>query len=394
MIKILLVSPFSKDANSYYRALGPWNYLAKQNRKRRYRHTQDLDAANVPEVEIRVAQDSIGVQGIAWDVVDQFDLVFMHRPCRNEDITIMKVAYNLGVPVWVDYDDWLFDVPYWNPVRGQYMNPAVHQAIAMCIGCADVVSVSTAALYDKLKLVNPNVVILPNMYREDLYKYRASQPPERKNAFAWRGTATHDMDLLSVKDGWKMLPDKVTFFGGPYWGLLSEMRQGSYDVVGAQDPFLYMKAIYDFAPKVMLVSLVDNLFNRVKSNIAYQEALHAGAVCVAPDMLEWQRPGVITYEPGNSMSFLHAATQAYEMSEEARAEAVHHAFTHMQELYGAPHINRIRENVLEAVATGKYEKNPRSPWDEFVGLWVQGRLKGSPVQNVSEEALKAKGLAV
>lgn len=379
MIKILVVSPYSKDANSLYRGLGPWQYLTKANRD---------------EVSMTVGQDDIGMSGISWDVIGQFDLLFLHRPCRDDDLTLIKVARNMNVPVWIDYDDLLTDVPYWNPTAGQYSNPAMHQVMATCLATADVVSVSTSALYDKFKPINKNVVIIPNMYRSDLFPYREKTLTPRKNAFVWRGTATHDADLMSVLGGLKTLPDKITFWGGPYWGVLKEMPPRSCAIMGPQDPFLYLKSLYDFAPKVMLFPLVDCLFNRCKSNIAYQEALHAGAVCVAPDMPEWNRPGVITYEPGNSMSFLEAATTAYKMSPEAHTDAVLMSYQHMLELYDAPVVNKIRQDVLHAVLAPEFERNTRNPWDQMVGMWAQGILKGSPTVpgGIPEETLKAKGL--
>src|SRR5437016_2822374 len=100
MISVLLVSPFSKDANSFHRCSGPWNYMAKQAR------------IKDKQFRIALASDEVGIHGTAWDVVDQFDLVFFHRPCREDDLTILKIAKLLGVPTWVDYDDWLFDVPF------------------------------------------------------------------------------------------------------------------------------------------------------------------------------------------------------------------------------------------------------------------------------------------
>lgn len=379
MIKVLIVSPFSHDANSYHRCMGPWTYLAKHNRDK---------------VQIALAQDDLGMAGVAWDQIAQFDAVFFHRPCRDDDMTMLKIAKNLGIPVWADFDDWLFDVPYWNQTKHQYDQPGIQNVIATFVATADVVTVSTSALYDRFRLVNSNVVIIPNMYRSDIYRYRESDPGPRLNDFVWRGTNTHDADLLSVCDGFKRLPGKTLFFGGPTWVLLSQMRPGSFLEVGTQDNLNYMKQILFAAPKVLLFPLVDCFFNRCKSNIAYQEALHAGALCVAPDLPEWNRAGVVTYAPGNAADFERAATQAIEMDSAERASVVEDAFDHMRVLYDAPNVNPIREQVLYAILAPDFKTNPRDPFDPLCGIWALGKLKGrSTMPQISEETLQKKGLA-
>jgi len=363
MIQILVVSPWAKDANSFYRCMGPWSYLAKQSRKR-----GDV-------VQIRLAQDDIGNQGVAWDTVDQCDLVFMHRPCRDGDMTILKVAKNMNVPVWVDYDDWLFDVPLWNPTAGNYNAQATQNVVATMMAAADVVSVTTDALYQRVKLVNPNVVIIPNCYRSDIYPYRAAKPLARTPIFAWRGTRTHDADLLSVAEGFRDLPAKTLFYGDAPWALFAQMKPGSYQPIAMQDPFLYMKTLYVNAPKVLLFPLMDCFFNRVKSNIAYQEALHAGAICVGPDLPEWRRAGVLTYEPGNAESFAARAREAFALPADEHEAIVSQAYEAMIGQYGAPEINRIRQNTLDQVMRAGFRRSERDPFDPLLGMWAMGKIK-------------------
>lgn len=352
------------DANSLHRCLGPWSVLTRDNR--------DL-------YEFQVAQDDLGMQGFGWNVVCQFDAIFFHRPCREDDLKVMQIAHLHNVPTWIDYDDWLFEVPYWNPHAAQYANQRMHEIMATMIACADVVSVTTSALYDKFKAVNKNVVIIPNMYRDDLARrYHGKVPHTTKDIFAWRGTNTHDADVLSVAEGFKRLSKPTWFFGGAPWLLLSQMRPGTFHQLSIRDPFVYMKELYFTSPKVFLCPLMDCLFNRVKSNIAYQEALHAGALCVAPDLPEWKRPGVVTYRPGDALDFLAAAESIMVMKEEDRAEQVRSAYKHMVSMYGTETINPIRVATLEAIIADDFELNEKDPRDQLVGLWALGQLKPKP----------------
>lgn len=368
MIRMLLVTPYSKDANSFYRAVGPWSYFTKIARKVGF------------DFEFFVAGEDTGHKGVAWDTVGQYDMVFMHRPCRNDDLTILRVAKNKNIPVWVEYDDWLFDVPNWNPNAYAYNDLSMQNIMAMCLACADVVSVSTSALYDKMKAVNKNVVIIPNAYRSDLYPYRKPVIHRERKEIAWRGTNTHDADMLSVGASWNELPGKVNFYGGPFWLILNQMKQDSFRVIGQQDPFLYMKNLYQAAPRVLVCPLVDCFFNRAKSNIAYQEAMHAGALCVAPDLPEWKRPGVITYNAGNSLSFAQAVQQVFDMPDAERDEAVENGYQEMLKLYDTSYINDIRRSTLLATLASDFERNIQDPMDQLLGMWSMSQLKGTPSQ--------------
>lgn len=376
--KVLLVTPYAKDANSFWRCVGPWSYLRKMMEG---------------ELEIEVAQDSIGLTGVAWDVISQFDLVFFHRPCRPDDLTMLQIAKNLQVPTWIDYDDWLFDVPNWNPNGATYHNAGLQNIMANMIACADVISVSTSALYNKFFPLNKNTVIIPNGYRSDLFPYRGEVQAERNKIFFWRGTNTHDADLLSVADGFKSLHAKTHFLGGPYWGVLNQMPKDSFQVLGSQDNFIYMKYLWDLRPKVLLFPLVDCFFNQCKSNIAYMEALHAGAVCVAPDMPEWHRPGVITYKPGDAQSFEEAANQAIEVSDKEHSQIVSQSYNHMKELYDISVVSHIRVKLLEALFSKSFEKNQRDPYDQLTAMWALSKLKHVPMVQVSQEQLQKKGLS-
>lgn len=387
MIKILAVSPMSKDANSFFRCMGPLSYLEKY-------------AGNGEKFQIKLSQDEIGnpqphgMSGLAWDAIGRFDLVYMHRPCRPDDLTILRVARNMNVPVIVDYDDWLFDVPPWNPVAHMYQTAGVQNIVATMMACADVITVSTSALYDKVRPVNKNTIIVPNCYRSDLYSYRAASPPPANPVYAWRGTNTHEGDVLSVLEGWRKLSSKTLFFGGPPWSLLSQMPTNSYQPMGGHDPFLYMKMLYKSAPKVVLVPLIDCLFNRVKSNIAYHEALHAGALCVAPDLPEWKRPGVISYQAGNSESFLISAEAAMQMHPDDHAKEVAIGFDEMKKRYDTTVISPIREQIFETTLASDFERNSRDPWDQLVGVWALSILKGKPAEmpHVPQALLEEKGL--
>jgi hypothetical protein len=364
-ISLFVHTPFGSDANSQYRCIGPWSDLS----------TLDREVNGRSGFNFEVAQDDFGHRGIAWNHVRKFDAVYLHRPCQQDQLTILEIAKNLNKPVMIDFDDDLFNVPHWNPHAGVYANAVLQAHIATAVAGADVITVSTEPLLEKFQKVNRHTVLVPNSYSSRLYWYRDKAPPKRNKIFAWRGTNTHDADLLSVGYAWKDLPGKVNFYGGVPWQLATQMDPEKFQVFGAQDVFNYMKQIYDDAPKVFLVPLVDCFFNRCKSNIAYQEALHAGAICVAPDMPEWRKPGVMTYKPGDAQSFLRAATEAFNMPEDAQAQYVAEAYDYMVKLYDSSVLAPVRYKLLESMLQPGFERNRIHPRDQRVTMLAMAALK-------------------
>lgn len=378
-VKILIVTPYGQDAHSFWRCIGPMSYLAKYS-------GGDIEIQTMGQVQGNQEK-------VTWAELATFDIIFLHRPCRPDDLTVIQMARNLNIPTWMDLDDWLFDIPLWNPNAGTYHTPGIQTIMAHCIATADVVSCSTSALYDQFKKLNPNVVIVPNAYRSDLFTYRemASDLP-RKPIFVWRGTNTHDGDIMSVASAFPSLSGKVHFLGSPPWSITRMMQPEQYQTLTHQDTLLYWKYIYGLAPKVFLVPLHDCFFNRAKSNIAYIEAMHAGAICVAPDLPEWRRPGVVTYDANDAQSFLACANHAIEMLDWEHHDMVSQAFIHMKELYDISIVNQIRIEIVKSMIDAKFERNKRDPYDQLTAIWALSRLKNTPMIEVNPETLKMKNL--
>lgn len=343
MIKILAVTPSDKEINNFWRCSGPLGYLAK--------HSQG-------EIDAHIYSYDRHTSGIFWCDLNQVDVLFLHRPSTENDLKAFQIAYLMNVPVWVDWDDWIYDIPANNPSAKYYRDPETRARITHMIQCADVVSVSTADLNGKIAQLNPRTVTLPNAYRSDLFsKFLPESYPEREPTIVWRGTNTHTDDLLTVADYLSDLPQKVTFLGNVAWEIFSKMTPGSYELKGQFDPLLYWHVIYQMKPKVWIVPLADNSFNRAKSNIAWMEALHAGALCVAPDWDEWKKPGCISYTPGAPQSFVEAVQVAHRRPHGVFTDLVKSARDEMLAEYGIKKVNERRSEVVRELVAGTYRSN-------------------------------------
>lgn len=243
-----------------------------------------------------------GVNVIKCDSADyitlkQFDVVFVQRPHSEAHLQLCKEVVNMGIPLWLDYDDLLFQIPVSNPAYKLYMNDACHKRMGDMIKMASVVTVSTMALKALLETSDTPVICMPNAY-DPVYHGDVSQAP-RSTWVTWRGSKTHEEDLMSVYEPLcEFLAGdasvRIEFIGHIFWQLLEKFPK-QVRCVGPMPWFQYMQYLKARSPKIHIVPLKDNIFNRCKSNVSLIEGRVAGAAIVAPDWYEWQTADV-TYK--------------------------------------------------------------------------------------------------
>lgn len=220
----------------------------------------------------------------------QFDVVFVQRPHSEAHLHLCKEVVNMGIPLWLDYDDFLFDVPISNGAYKLYMNTACHSRMAEMIELASVVTVSTMALKALLEISDTPVVCVPNLY-DPVYHGKVSTA-QRSEWITWRGSNTHQEDLMSV---YEPICDflasnssaRIEFIGHVFWQLLEKFPK-QVRCVGPMPWFEYISYLKNRAPKIHIVPLKDNIFNKCKSNVSMIEGRVAGAAVIAPDWYEWQ----------------------------------------------------------------------------------------------------------
>lgn len=236
------------------------------------------------------------------------------------------MAHANGKAVWIDYDDNLFAVPQSNRAHLVYDKPEVQNAMCALIAKADVISVSTEALAESVRTIinrikaapqkdtgllldERKVVVVPNAYDMELMS-DLSDPrnklPHQNKLISWRGSSTHDKDMWGVTPQLQAALAQhrewtFNFIGEPFWMTVEALQEipnlkpTNLVVTDTLDPIEYLAFLKRTAPALMVVPLDDNAFNHSKSNIAWLEATHAGAACLAPDFPEWRRPGIINY---------------------------------------------------------------------------------------------------
>lgn len=296
MASILCSIPHPVDATNLYRGTGPLQTL-----KRR-----------IGNIELGINPD------INWMMLKAADLVFFQRPAREDHVTAMKLCKSNCKPMWLDYDDNLHAIPLCNRRYSFYGHPQTQHNIATMIAMADVISVSTPHLAEstakllkcfpdngEFKLDPAKIVVIPNAYDYELHGPLDEKRPERARLVVWRGSDSHSKDLLVHTEQMVRVVQEhqdwtYEFIGEPFWITIEQLKKvakpNNLTLTPPNDPVSYFHYLKRQKPALMIVPLEDIGFNRSKSNIAWLESTVAGAVTLAPNWPEWQKPGVITYD--------------------------------------------------------------------------------------------------
>jgi hypothetical protein len=325
MVKISIHEPMPMSAVSYYRSIGVLSYLPKLNNKIKI---------NIPEQ-------------ISWSSLIGTDIFYMERPQYEKDLQAMCMAKDFNVKVWVDYDDLLHEIPKYNPAYTPYKNSNLLQNIETVFKTADIITVSTQSIkeYYSKKFNLNNIHIIPNAHND--YQYPFNIVTDTVTSINWRGSNTHRHDLLSVKDalintsktsdGWA-----YTFIGNDTWFVSDEIK--NCFTFGEMDIIDYFKFTKELKSAIQIVPLVDNEFNRAKSNIGWLEGTYSGSVTIAPDLIEFKYPGIVNYVD----NFVYKLEKAIK-SKEYRKEKYLESYEYIKNNLLLSQINNQRLNIIEAL---------------------------------------------
>lgn len=296
-----------------------------------------------------------------WRELLRADVVFFMRCYEEHHLQIMQSCLDQKIPVWYDLDDNLFEVPRENPAYGNYMRKAVREGVLDFLASADLVTVSTKELANVVVKAGGNApLVIPNALDEKTFHVWDEAPEvSPRKVITWRGGASHLGDLHHfAKEFWQFFENtkdwNVHFMGLDPWWVANGYawnpkafgdRVSSEPYTLDYNQYLWTMRM-DARPKLHVVPLVDNSFNRCKSNIAALEAIFAGAVPIVPaDFEEFQIPGAMGYshKDGDMASRMIEAT---EMSESKRLERLAKCRAWLGEKALLSKMNRMRGDAL------------------------------------------------
>jgi hypothetical protein len=246
----------------------------------------------------------------------------------------------MGKKIVLDIDDLLHNIPESNPASKHFGKADVQQSIEKALALADHLIVSTPPLkvfYSQV-VDQEKITIIRNGWNTQEYPPCEVVEQRTPARMIWRGSMTHLADLHTVKDALRQIGSDPAFafvMVGLEKYLLFDLPQ-EVIVRGWQTLFTYFQLMEKSAPDYGIFPLVNDEFNRSKSNIFALECLRAGALPIVPMGLpEWDIPGLLRYSNEGELKTLIAQIKAGKVDkvgciEKARTFVFEHLTTQKQ----------------------------------------------------------------
>ena len=278
-------------------------------------------------MEHNMANVSTAREGIELNQENAFlkaaesDLIVFHRPQSENWFKFIKVCNKLGKTIVADYDDDPFNTSPLNPFYqwigteevffkhrdgteevlwsgdpasgSKYINIedniSRRDLFRASFRSADLVSCTTEVLAERLRTINPNVAVLPNLIDFNQYPSINTKLVKEGIRIGWQGGASHFEDLFMIYEAVGEILKKypqVTFVYSGDMKLYGKLRNFPIHRVEAHDWVNY--EVYPYKLKLLnldigLCPVTENEFNKCKSAIKYFEYSMVGAASIASD---------------------------------------------------------------------------------------------------------------
>jgi glycosyltransferase involved in cell wall biosynthesis len=268
----------------------PWQALRQP-----YKSVLFILSGSVSDFRMTLAARNLVEKGYHVEVISgnvpifkmlHYDVTICERPfmdiCR-----FIKMAVEAGRKVIIDMDDDFYSIPPENPAYKSLGkgNAAYISVLKEAITVASGLVVASPELIGRY---GREATVIPNCYNEENVLWSKPHPKRDKVNIGWVGTATHREDMLLVKDALMKLAgereDVKVVIGGDY-----EIFKLFYDLPEHKKLFIPY-APYEQYPAfyynldILVAPLIDNNFNRAKSDIKLVEAGAAGIPYICSDI--------------------------------------------------------------------------------------------------------------
>jgi glycosyltransferase involved in cell wall biosynthesis len=280
-MKVLAFIPNSLDGTSFYRGCGALNELHKLDER----------------VQIQYVSGAF-----RFGDAKGFDIAFFQRSDTHDYIITMQALKALGIPIVVDYDDYLLGVPQGNKYHRIMSDNDIpyEQNVATALRIADRVIVSTQALKEAFSRYNRNITVIRNAFDDYTFTPCTGFNNESRKVL-WRGGSTHQPDFNYYGDEIIKLITENKDFEFIFWTDATKRPENlayysicdqlhklpNFKLMQAVSPIDYFQGLQKMKPALILSVNRENLFNLCKSDIAKLEGFYCGALCVHDDWPEW-----------------------------------------------------------------------------------------------------------
>lgn len=264
-----------------------------------YSHTSAIEVYRVlsplREAGIDIIQGFKDDQ-VNLDSIDQSDFILIQRDFAKEFTrykTIVNYARSKQKAIVYDIDDLLIDLPEIHPdrINGTFTHALL--PIIQSLQESDLITVSTAKLKEILSPYNPNITVLPNCLDTNYWQFkepRLKTIDDLPIIIGYMGGGSHTPDLEYVEPVISRLltkfEDRIQFC---VWGLkppqsLLQFPQMRWIRVSTYSYADFVNFFQRQEADIFIAPLVDNLFNRCKSEIKFLEYSTLGSATVASNL--------------------------------------------------------------------------------------------------------------
>ena len=257
------------EGGGYYRVRQPLDELARHGHETSCHMAKtDVTAGDADLIVGQFIGGQSVIRGSSGVAVNAVTLV--HHWWR-ELARDAKLVYEL--------DDDPFEIESHNPQYAHYANPSSHDSISFCLQVADLVTVSTPVLAERMRKINPNVVVLQN--RIDELMLSMKRPRRDRLVVGWAGSLSHLHDIKECAYGLRRTLDhhdvEAHFIGADFRHLIGRPIRFTPWCVNTIDYY----NLIDF--DIGLAPLAPTVFAETKSHIKALEYAALGIPVIASD---------------------------------------------------------------------------------------------------------------
>lgn len=235
---------------------------------------------------------------------------------------LKKLGEKMGFSVVYEIDDVVFheDIPGYNKFRGAFDDTDIKNATIEMMQLADEVTVTCDYMkqYYHTKTGQKNITKIPNypprfwldQYDESMIE-QSYNKRKRKPRILYAGSGAHfDVDnIVGQQDDFAHVIKTVRKTVNKYqWVFVGAFPNGLRDLVISKkieyypwtSLYEYPRLIQKLRPNLMVAPLIDNIFNRCKSDLKYIEGCAFGTPAICQDMCTYEN-AVYKFKTGDEM---------------------------------------------------------------------------------------------
>lgn len=285
------------------------------------------------------------------------DVVVVGYVVQDYGLAVLQACKELfkDKPILLEIDDYCFDINHYSPAHKAYIpGSEAPEAIVEQMKALDGLIVSTPYLKKQYQEYNSNIHVVPNSIDFNIWdKLKPGKPKNKRIRIGWCGAATHNGDLEFIKPVIFKLLEKyknIEFFfaaGAPPFLVKKHKRILCHN--GWYNPYDYPQSLKSKHFDIGLAPLLDNNFNRGKSNLRWLEYSALKVPTVASSVEPFRRSiehgvtGLLAKEPDDWFEYL---SQLIEQEQYRKTVGIN-AYNHIKKHFNLKYITKDYVDLLQ-----------------------------------------------